>query len=412
MAWLSPKLSRSLSLIGIAACAVAATACGSSSSSGSGGSASSGGSAKKLPAVINVGVVGGQSGLYAYVGNQQLAAAKIAVSEINAQGGIDGSKLAIVSRDDAADPSRAIAALQAFSSTNHAAAILGSPDTGGAVAPYAARVQTPLIGVVDGGGPNVTPGGPGTRPLSWVFGVTDDTFGQAQAMVPYANAHCTKVAILHDPTSYGVPAAQATVNAFKSAGAGSKVVVDDTISENWTSSSTPSVAPEVRRVQDSHANCVLAWISPQSAASFLAAAAQSGYTPKVIGADTLDTYPQYGQLAGSAGNGTISMQLKAVINPNAKLTHFLAAFKQATGSATSGYGIFSYDAVYLVADAIKLAHSANPTDVRAALEKISDYPGAVGSISFTPMQHEAVTSTAWTYVQFNSKTGKWMPVAS
>jgi branched-chain amino acid transport system substrate-binding protein len=395
-----------LSAFGIAATMVVLAACGSSSSSSgsSGSSSSSKGS-------IKVGVVGGLTSLFAFVGESQLSGVKIAAEEINAAGGVlGGRKFEVLSENDAGEPSRGISAMNKFAS-EHVAAIMGSPDTAGAVAPYAERVQTPLVGVVDEGGVNISPGGPGTTPRKWVFGTTTDSFSVALKLGEYASlasTGCKKIAMLHDTTTNGIPGASATVEAVKKSN-GPAIVVNDPVAENWASSATPGVAPEVRRVQDAGANCLIAWISPQSTAAFIKSAQSSGFRPKIIASDEVIA-PEYGPLAGAAADGSVSVELASIFNPNAKLKAFNAAYsKTHGGKLPNNYGIESYDAMWVVAEAIKRAGSSDPAKVREALEQ-TNYEGASGKVVLTPTNHSGIAPSLLRYTQFDFKKNMWVPL--
>jgi branched-chain amino acid transport system substrate-binding protein len=394
-----------VSALGIAVTMVVLAACGSSSSSSSSGSSSS----SKGP--IKVGVVGGLTSLFAFVGESQLSGVKIAAEEINAAGGVlGGRKFEVLSENDAGEPSRGISAMNKFAS-EHVAAIMGSPDTAGAVAPYAERVKTPLVGVVDEGGVNISPDGPGTTPRKWVFGTTTDSFSVAQKLGEYASlasTGCKKIAMLHDTTTNGIPGASATAEAVKKVN-GPAIAVDDPVAENWASSATPGVAPEVRRVQDAGANCLIAWISPQSTAAFIKAAQSSGFRPKIIASDEVIA-PEYGPLAGAAADGTVSVELAGISNPNAKLKAFNAAYsKSHGGKLPNNYGIESYDAMWVVAEAIKRAGSSEPEKVREALEQTS-YEGASGKIVLTATNHSGIAPSLLQYTQFDFKKNMWVPL--
>ncbi len=69
----------------------------------------------------------------------------------------------------------------------------------------------------------------------------------------------------------------------------------------------------------------------------------------------------------------------------------------------------SYDAVYVLAKAIAIAKSADPAKVRDALEKVKNFPGAAGPVTFTAAQHEAVTPKQLTFVVY--RNGKWSPTS-
>ena len=64
---------------------------------------------------------------------------------------------------------------------------------------------------------------------------------------------------------------------------------------------------------------------------------------------------------------------------------FIAAYTRAYGEApTDAFAPLGYDAVYLIADAIRRAGSAKPAAIRAALADTKHFPGIVGEIAYPP----------------------------
>lgn len=92
---------------------LAAAGCGSSNSaansggSGGGGSSSGGGGAAK-GAPVKLGAIFTVSGPFAEVGDDNEAGAKLAIQQINAAGGVDGHKLQLVVKDEAASPTTTV----------------------------------------------------------------------------------------------------------------------------------------------------------------------------------------------------------------------------------------------------------------------------------------------------------------
>lgn len=65
--------------------------------------------------VIRLGVIGPMSGAQAEIGENQLAGAEVAAAQINAEGGIDGKQISIVSQDEGGSPDAAAAAIRRLS---------------------------------------------------------------------------------------------------------------------------------------------------------------------------------------------------------------------------------------------------------------------------------------------------------
>ena len=117
-----------------------ATGCGSS-----GSTSSSGSSAPAGP--IKIGLVVSQTGVSAVVGKNFLTGTQLAVDQINAAGGINGSKIELIVKDDGSDVPKAIAAVNQLIQQDKVNALLG-PSTQ-FIAPAARKVaekaQVPML---------------------------------------------------------------------------------------------------------------------------------------------------------------------------------------------------------------------------------------------------------------------------
>jgi branched-chain amino acid transport system substrate-binding protein len=390
-------------------------ACGSSSSTSSSpgtsskSSAASPSSGKVKP--FSIAVIGGESGLYGTVGQDQHQGVALAIKQLNASGGVDGAKISATYADDGGDPTRGVnAATQAVS--NGASAIVGSPDTGAAIAAVLTRLKVPEIGEIQGGGPIIYPKGLGQPPNKWAFELAQDVTIQAQKMAQIAVAHgCKKNAILHDTTSYGTSSAAAVVSSLKAPAP----VINDAVPENWTQSSAPDVGPELLKLKSAQVDCILSFVSGPAAARLAVQGKQGGYTPLIIGGNQLSQTPEYPKLGGTAVNGTLSVTFKALYSPNAlykKVAQEYAASggKLVSGQPRSPFVNIGYDSVMAIAAAVKLANSSNPADIRDALEKLSNVEGSLGAFSFSPQKHSGFGPVDLATIELQN--GVWKPQAA
>lgn len=385
--------------------AVSVAACGSSAgnnaaSSGSGGSGNSKGD-------VLIGEVVGATGAYGIIGVNMENASKMAVAKINSQGGILGRHVTLQYADDQGNPTLGSQLFQKFVSAG-ADAIVGSGDTGPATAAEAEKLQVPDIGIVDGGGPTVYPNGPGTAPLPWVFEYSTSTYELGDKLASYALQHCKKTAVLHDQTSYGEGANQAISYAFKKAG--KSLVVDDTITENWSSAATSDITPEVHRVQASGADCVVPWLTPEDAARYVSTAASLGVKDTVLANDDAYGDNTYPKLAGSAADGSISAELDALVHPNAALLAYQKQYKSQFGATADIYGEQTYDAIMMWAKAAEQAHSVSPKATSDALNHMSGYQGITGTLGFSPTDHEDAVPSDFVYIKYDGAKGAWVPL--
>lgn len=119
-------MSRPGRLAAIAALALVLTAagCGGSSSSSSSGSASGGKSSSKKPPIV-LGSISILTGPVAGIGVDTLRGAQVEINLLNQQGGINGSRLQLLSTDDANDPTKAVADAEKLIQANHVVGIVG-----------------------------------------------------------------------------------------------------------------------------------------------------------------------------------------------------------------------------------------------------------------------------------------------
>jgi ABC-type branched-subunit amino acid transport system substrate-binding protein len=112
-----PRASRALTSAAVAAAlTLAAAACSSSSGGSSGGS---------LGSPITFGVLHPFTGAYASVGEASLQGVTVAMTEINAAGGILGHKLQLVHADTLGDPVDAVPAAEHMIASSHPVGIIG-----------------------------------------------------------------------------------------------------------------------------------------------------------------------------------------------------------------------------------------------------------------------------------------------
>src|SRR3954453_19357605 len=89
---------------------------------------------KACPAEIGLGVIAPVTGSKAEQGAQFTEGAKVAIDEINAAGGINGSKLQLEILDDQGQPNEAVAAAQRLASNSDVYAVIGPSSTASASA--------------------------------------------------------------------------------------------------------------------------------------------------------------------------------------------------------------------------------------------------------------------------------------
>lgn len=389
---------------GVAAVAVAAMAL-----AGCSGDPQSGGGGSDDPIVI--GGIAGTTGAYGAVGIAVINGTKMAVDEINADGGIAGRQIDFRWDDDAADATKSSQLFQQFVSEG-AVAILGSPDTGPTTAALGDQMQIPVLGAVDDGGLTVYPNGPDEPPYAWTFSTSLNTFAWGGKLAEWSIDNCPNgLAMLHDPTTYGLGGLAGFEMVFEETG--HDFVYLESITENWGSGATVNLDAEIQKIVDSGASCVEVWLTPGDEAAFMQEIASLGITDlTVLGNDVTNADATFTDLAGPEGDGMISALLTSDVYPDERLSSWQEEYRGLFDGLEPGpFAELSYDAVYILKQVIEDADGdTSPEAIRAGLNKLSGFDGLTGELGFTEQIHTTINKEQLTMVQWNYETKKWEPM--
>ena len=388
----------------LAGALVLTMAAGCASSSGASGSGSNG--------PIIIGGLAGTTGAYAAAGLATIDAAKLAVQQINAKGGLLGRKVKFVWYNDAFSSTLDTQEFEHLVSQG-AVGISGSPSEGPTAAALAERYKIPVIGDVGAGGTTIYPKGPGTAPLPWAFSNSPSTFALAQKEAQFAAAHCKTMGIFYGNDTYSPSENTIFKQTFAAAGKASAIKVDQEVTENLTTGATVPLASEVAALKSSKAQCVYIGLDPEDDGSFVVNMHNTGvHVNYVIGGDTMLATNTYTKLAGHLANGSYSVAEKAVATPSAADNAFVSAYQSQFHTAPVIYGYAAYDGVMMLAKAIKKAGSTKNTAILDQLNHVSGFPGIMGTLSLTTSQHCTDSTATNVMEQYDATTKAWKPVTS
>jgi ABC-type branched-subunit amino acid transport system substrate-binding protein len=353
---------------------------------------------------IVVGAIAGTTGAYGSTGQAVINGTEMAVAKINASGGVMGRQLKLVWGNDGASATTAALDFKKFVSEG-AVAMLGSPDAATTTVALATSMHIPDLGAIDDGGPAIYANGPSKAPAAWAWSNSLNTYAWGQAVGEYAMKSCsTGLAVLHDPTFYGLGGLAGIEESYTK-----PLKLDDAISEDWASGSTTSLDSEIAAIKKSGADCVDVWLTPQDEAAFVNEMHSLGDSFTVLGNDETSADSTFAGLAGANANGVISAELTAAYAPNATVRAFASAYKAKFKIATTPFAELSYDAVFMLAKAITAGKSTSPDSIKNQLNKISNYKGLTGSLTFTPQQHVTINAAQLTLVRYSTATKSWVP---
>jgi ABC-type branched-subunit amino acid transport system substrate-binding protein len=391
-------MKKSLLLAGAVAAAAALALAGCS---GGGGSSSGGGT-------ILIGGIAGTTGAYGTTGQAVFNGTQMAIDEINKKGGVLGKKLKFDGHDDGASATTSSTLFNKLLSEG-AVAIVGSPDTGPTTASLSSQKKIPVIGAVDDGGLTVYPKGPDQPPYPYAFSTSLNTFAWGGAIAEYALQNCKGgLAVLHDPSSYGLGGLAGIKLVYDAKG--KKLALEDSITENWSTGATVGLKAEIDKIQQSGADCVDVWLTPQDQASFVQEANALGAKFTFLGNDETNADSTFSDLAKDQAAGMVSAAITSGLNPDAKLQKFRDDYKARFDVDSTPFAELSYDAIYMLKQAIEKGKSTEPQSLQKQLNSITDYDGLTGKLTFTAKQHTTINKEQLTMVSFDPASKTWKPL--
>jgi branched-chain amino acid transport system substrate-binding protein len=325
-------------------------------------------------AEILVGEVGSMTGSEATFGQGMHKAVSLAFDQINAQGGIKGKKLKLISMDDQGKASEAALAATKLASSDHVRAIIGEVASSRslAMAPIAQQNQVPMV----------TPSSLNskvTQTGDYIFRVCFvDTF-QSHVIEQFAtkNLHAKKAAVLTDTASdNSVDSAKIFTAEFVKDGG--EVVVNQSYSGgdmDFKSQLTAIKAknPDVVIVPGYYTDIGL--IARQ--------AKEVGVTAPLVGGDAWDS-PKLKEIGGAALDGSYFVSHFSQEDKSPLVQGFLESYKKAYGETPDGLAALGFDAARVVADALSRETDDTGPGLRTALAATKDFPGVTGKITIGP----------------------------
>ena len=355
-------------LLGVSLAAGAALligACG-----GGGGNNTAGGG------VIKVGITGPFTGPYADPGSAIRNAGELAIDDINAAGGINGRMLQAVAEDDACDAQQGTQAAEKLL-TEGIVAIVGG---------YCSGASIPESDILHRSGdlPFITAASSNPKFTEQgydnVFRMVSRDDDEAPADVSFMKdwLKATKIAIMHDNTTYAKGVADAAKTA--AAAAGMTVTYFDAITpgqKDYTAALT--------RVGTTHPD-VLFYTGYYPEYGLLVKEYVSLSPSFKLNGDSADVDPSVIKVAGTALENpgvTINTLPTTEFIHNAQNDSFTAKYKQKYGAAPGDYSSYEYDGMMALARALK--DDGGKTDAKslnAALHGVNISSGTTGAIKF------------------------------
>jgi branched-chain amino acid transport system substrate-binding protein len=326
----------------------------------------------KPEVVVKLGHVAPMTGPQAHLGKDNESGAVLAIEELNAQGlEIGGAKVKfeLLSEDDQADPKQGTIVAQKLvdAKVNGVIGHLNSGTTSPASKLY-----------FDAGMPQVSPSA--TNPkytqqgFNTAFRVMANDIQQGKVLGEFAAQQGAKtVAIIDDRTAYG----QGLADEFRKAAeaAGLKVVANE-----YTNDKATDFKAILTKIKSKKADLVFFGGMDAQGGPLVKQMKDLGIKAKFLGGDGVCT-PEFMKLGGPAADGEYCSLPGMPLEQLAKGPEFKQKFTSKFGYEIQLYAPNVYDAVMVVADAMKRADSVEPAKYLPEIGKTS-MEGVSGKIEF------------------------------
>ena len=356
----------------VAASAAAVMALSLAGCSGGSMDDSSSSSAKASGDSITIGTVTTNSGTAAAYGEAEVKGFELAVSEINAKGGINGKKVKLESMDDKGDATEASNAYNKLAGDNSVLGVVGPTisATTAAVAPLAD--QSKLVTIA----PAATSDSIETGNYLFRTCFKDSYQGEVAARFAAENLKVKKVAVLYgtgDPYSSGVGEAFAK--------AAEKLGLEVVDKESSSSADDTEYSAQLQKIQASGAELLYAPYYYSVAGPYIIPQARSvGFEGYVMGPDGYDGLKLTGDK--SQYNKTYyTTHYSADDNTNTKVQDFIKSYKSKNNAEPNTFAALGYDTIYMIKQAIeKAGENATREDVRNAVAGMT-FDGVTGKFT-------------------------------
>jgi branched-chain amino acid transport system substrate-binding protein len=321
---------------------------------------------------IVLGEFGSLTGGTATFGTSSHEGTLLALDEINKDGGLLGKKVRLVTEDNQSKPEESVTAVLKLIKQDQVSAVIGEVASSRtlAAAPTCQANGIPLLSPASTN-PKVTQVG------DYVFRACfiDPFQGSTMAKFAVQRLGAKRIAILTDnKNDYSVGLTEFFRDTARKLGA--EIVSEESYSEGDIEFKAQLTAikadnPDVLFVPGYYTECAL--IARQ--------ARELGLDIPLLGGDGWDS-PKTAEIGGKAVEGVYITNHYSPDDQRPEVKNFIAAYKAKYGGKTpDAMAVLGYDAMNLMADAIRRAGSTDGAKIRAALAATRDFPAVSGHIT-------------------------------
>jgi branched-chain amino acid transport system substrate-binding protein len=351
---------------------------------------------------IRIGAIFSVTGPAAFLGEPERNTAKMLEEGLNKDGGLLGRKVEIVVYDDESDTTKAVTAADRLLKRDRVVAVVG-PSTSGstlAIVPKLEEAKIPLISCA------------AAKKISdpvkrWIFKTPQSDFLAVGRIYQHAKAAgIRKLAILTASDAFGAAGREELKELATRAELA--IVADEVFGPKDT-----DMTSQLTRIKGTDAQAVIVWGTNPGPAVIARNRTQLGIKLPLYMSHGVASKKFIELAAPENAEGILLPAGRLLVAASLPESHpqkrllqgyardYEARFKQ----PVSTFGGHAWDAVMLVAQAIREAKSASPAAIREALERIHGFQGTAGEFGFSPQDHGGLTEEAFVMVRIAK--GDW-----
>ena len=358
-------------------------------------------SAALAAAPIKIGGLFAVTGPAAFLGEPEKNTLELLVKEVNAKGGINGSRIELVIYDTGGDVTKAVQLANKLVKNDKVAAIVGPSTTGEtmAVIPIAEKEHIPLV--------SCAAGIKITDPVKkWVFKTpANDHVAAEKILIQAAKLKQKSIAILTVSDSFGSSGREQLK--LMAAKRGFKIVADEVYGPKDT-----DMTPQLTKIKSAKPDAIICWGTNPGPAIITRNMKQLGIKAQLYQSHGVASKKFIELASADAAQGVMLPAGKLAVfdllkknDPQAKLLKaYNDSYKKAFGVEASTFGGYAYDGFQLIAAAIRKG-AVTAAQIRDGIEKGGSMVGVSGIFRMSPKDHNGLDLSAFEMVRVEK--GDW-----
>jgi branched-chain amino acid transport system substrate-binding protein len=323
---------------------------------------------------ILIGEYGSLTGLQATFGTSTHNGIMMAADEINAGGGVLGKKIKVITEDDQSKQEEAATVVSKLISQDNVVAVLGEVASSNslAAAPICQSNKIPMISP-SSTNPEVTKKGDYIFRMCFI----DPYQGKALADFAIDNLHVKRAAILRDTKSdYSQGLSQFFQDEFTKKGG--TIVVDQSYANGDS-----DFRSQLTAIKAANPDIIFAPGYYNDIGQIAVQSRDLGMKQPLVGGDGWES-PKLFEIGGKSLDGSFYSNHYHSEDPAPEVRTFKEKYKERYGANPDALAALGYDAMKVLADAIKRAGKAEPAAIRDAIAATKNFQVVTGVINMGP----------------------------